>query len=47
VSITKVRAASPDKSIREKVLPVSVALDAKATRPRRWPRNWPHWASLT
>ncbi len=28
VSITKVRANSPDKSIREKVLPVSVALDA-------------------
>jgi glycyl-tRNA synthetase beta chain len=28
VSITKVRAGSPDKSIREKVLPVSVALDA-------------------
>ena len=28
VSITKVRAVSPDKSVREKVLPVSVALDA-------------------
>jgi glycyl-tRNA synthetase beta chain len=28
VSITKVRAVSPDKSIREKVLPISVALDA-------------------
>ncbi len=28
VSITKVRANSPDKAIREKVLPVSVALDA-------------------
>jgi glycyl-tRNA synthetase beta chain len=28
VSITNVRATSPDKSIREKVLPVSVALDA-------------------
>jgi glycyl-tRNA synthetase beta chain len=28
VSITKVRTVSPDKSIREKVLPVSVALDA-------------------
>ncbi len=28
VAITKVRATSPDKSIREKVLPVSVALDA-------------------
>ncbi|MGB9988274.1 glycine--tRNA ligase subunit beta [Pseudoduganella rhizocola] len=28
VSITKVRATSPDKSIREKVLPVTVALDA-------------------
>ncbi len=28
VSITKVRATSPDKSIREKVLPVSVAIDA-------------------
>jgi glycyl-tRNA synthetase beta chain len=28
VSISKVRAASPDKTIREKVLPVSVALDA-------------------
>ncbi|WP_373988927.1 glycine--tRNA ligase subunit beta [Duganella sp. BuS-21] len=28
VSITKVRAVSPDKSIREKVLPVTVALDA-------------------
>lgn len=28
VSITSVRAGSPDKSIREKVLPVSVALDA-------------------
>jgi glycyl-tRNA synthetase beta chain len=28
VSITNVRSASPDKSIREKVLPVSVALDA-------------------
>jgi glycyl-tRNA synthetase beta chain len=28
VSITAVRATSPDKSIREKVLPVSVALDA-------------------
>ncbi|MFK3740165.1 glycine--tRNA ligase subunit beta [Massilia sp. TN1-12] len=27
VSITKVRATSPDKSIREKVLPVTVALD--------------------
>src|SRR3712207_2630757 len=27
VSITKVRGTSPDKSIREKVLPVSVALD--------------------
>ncbi|MGH8806858.1 MAG: glycine--tRNA ligase subunit beta, partial [Noviherbaspirillum sp.] len=27
VAISKVRAASPDKSIREKVLPVSVALD--------------------
>jgi glycyl-tRNA synthetase beta chain len=35
VSITRVRAASPDKSVREKVLPVSVALDAdgKATAP--------------
>jgi glycyl-tRNA synthetase beta chain len=35
VSITKVRAASPDKSIREKILPVSVALDASgnATAP--------------
>ncbi|MDB5822019.1 MAG: glycine--tRNA ligase subunit beta [Herminiimonas sp.] len=29
VSITSVRAASPDRSIREKVLPVSVALDAQ------------------
>jgi len=29
VSITAVRAASPDKAIREKVLPVSVALDAE------------------
>jgi glycyl-tRNA synthetase beta chain len=28
VSITNVRAGSPDKSIREKVLPISVALDA-------------------
>jgi glycyl-tRNA synthetase beta chain len=28
VSITQVRSGSPDKSIREKVLPVSVALDA-------------------
>ncbi|MES2742399.1 MAG: glycine--tRNA ligase subunit beta [Pseudomonadota bacterium] len=28
VSVTQVRATSPDKSIREKVLPVSVALDA-------------------
>ncbi len=28
ISITKVRATSPDKLIREKVLPVSVALDA-------------------
>ena len=28
VSITKVRATSPDKQMREKVLPVSVALDA-------------------
>jgi glycyl-tRNA synthetase beta chain len=28
VSITNVRATSPDKSLREKVLPVSVALDA-------------------
>ena len=28
VSITKVRSVSPDKSVREKVLPVSVALDA-------------------
>jgi glycyl-tRNA synthetase beta chain len=28
VSITRVRATSPDKAIREKVLPVSVALDA-------------------
>ncbi|MGZ3238036.1 MAG: glycine--tRNA ligase subunit beta, partial [Burkholderiaceae bacterium] len=28
VSISQVRASSPDKSIREKVLPVSVALDA-------------------
>lgn len=28
VSITKVRASSPDKQMREKVLPVSVALDA-------------------
>lgn len=28
VSITKVRGTSPDKSIRDKVLPVSVALDA-------------------
>src|SRR3954471_2685216 len=27
VSITRVRATSPDKSIREKVLPVSVGLD--------------------
>ncbi|MES2318569.1 MAG: glycine--tRNA ligase subunit beta [Pseudomonadota bacterium] len=35
VSITEVRAVSPDKSVREKVLPVSVALDAdgKATAP--------------
>ncbi|HEY0065116.1 MAG TPA: glycine--tRNA ligase subunit beta [Telluria sp.] len=35
VSITRVRAVSPDKSVREKVLPVSVALDAdgKATAP--------------
>ncbi len=35
VSITKVRPVSPDKSIREKVLPVSVALDANgnATAP--------------
>ncbi|MFC6519141.1 glycine--tRNA ligase subunit beta [Undibacterium arcticum] len=29
VSISKVRAISPDKSIREKVLPVTVALDAE------------------
>ena len=29
VMITKVRATSPDKSVREKVLPVSVALDAE------------------
>ncbi|MGC5254559.1 glycine--tRNA ligase subunit beta, partial [Escherichia coli] len=29
VAITQVRAASPDKSIREKVLPVTVALDAE------------------
>ncbi|MDB5761567.1 MAG: glycine--tRNA ligase subunit beta [Herminiimonas sp.] len=29
VSISRVRAVSPDKSIREKVLPVSVALDAE------------------
>lgn len=29
VSITGVRAASPDKQVREKVLPVSVALDAQ------------------
>jgi glycyl-tRNA synthetase beta chain len=29
VAITKVRAASPDKSIREKVLPVAVALNAE------------------
>jgi glycyl-tRNA synthetase beta chain len=28
VAITKVRATSPDKTIREKILPVSVALDA-------------------
>jgi glycyl-tRNA synthetase beta chain len=35
VSISEVRATSPDKSIREKVLPVSVALDAngKGTPP--------------
>ncbi|MGV8898469.1 MAG: glycine--tRNA ligase subunit beta [Burkholderiaceae bacterium] len=35
VTITQVRATSPDKSIREKVLPVSVALDAngQATAP--------------
>ena len=35
VSITRVRAVSPDKSVREKVLPVSVALDAdgRATAP--------------
>ncbi len=35
VSITQVRAISPDKSVREKVLPVSVALDAdgRATAP--------------
>ena len=35
VTITQVRATSPDKSIREKVLPVSVALDAngQATPP--------------
>ena len=35
VSITKVRGTSPDKAIREKVLPVSVALDAdgKPTAP--------------
>ncbi|RSZ56531.1 glycine--tRNA ligase subunit beta [Massilia atriviolacea] len=35
VSITGVRAMSPDKSVREKVLPVSVALDAdgKGTAP--------------
>ena len=35
VSITGVRATSPDKSVREKVLPVSVALDAdgKGTAP--------------
>ncbi|MES2324726.1 MAG: glycine--tRNA ligase subunit beta [Pseudomonadota bacterium] len=35
VSISGVRATSPDKSVREKVLPVSVALDAdgKATAP--------------
>src|SRR5437764_15241445 len=35
VSITPVRAGSPDKTVREKVLPVSVALDAegKATAP--------------
>jgi len=31
VAITKVRAMSPDKSIREKVLPVSVALDKEGT----------------
>ena len=35
VAITNVRATSPDKSVREKVLPVSVALDAdgKGTAP--------------
>jgi glycyl-tRNA synthetase beta chain len=35
VSITGVRAASPDKSIREKV-PVAVALDAEGRPPHRW-----------
>src|SRR6476661_15995 len=29
VSITAVRAGSPDKTVREKVLPVTVALDAE------------------
>ncbi|WP_342117200.1 glycine--tRNA ligase subunit beta [Pseudoduganella sp. OTU4001] len=35
VSITKVRATSPDKQVREKILPVSIALDAdgNATAP--------------
>ena len=35
VSITRVRATSPDKSVREKVLPVAIALDAegRATAP--------------
>jgi glycyl-tRNA synthetase beta chain len=52
VSITRVRATSPDKSIREKVLPVSVALDKegnpsapRTARPRASSTPIPHRAA--
>jgi glycyl-tRNA synthetase beta chain len=47
VAITNVRATSPDKAIREKVLPVRWPWTRTASRPRRWPRSWPRWASPT
>src|SRR6478609_3951842 len=40
VSITKVRATSPDKQMREKVLPVSVGLDANGKATPALTKKW-------
>src|SRR5471030_1843805 len=47
VVIKNVRAVAPERQVREKVLPVSVALDKTASPPRRSRRSWRRWVSPT